>query len=194
MSLLPPFLPAGSVTVGHIDAAGVLADFQQANVCVLALVRDLRSILWSLFRFKLAVVDPLDDGDRHWRSRPSHLERFMGFLAYHLSRDMVHIVNCFRTFAGLVDVPVLRYEDLLAGSLPASSADPLERRLQGCGGVPALLAALAAARHVPTPTHSPALPGLPSFSTAEEEEIRRLIDAVVAGSALAEVNALFGYH
>jgi len=194
MNLLPPFLPAGSVTVGHIDAAGVLADFQHANVCILALVRDLRSILWSLFRFKLAVVDPLDDGDRHWRSRPSHLEGFMGFLAYHLGRDMVHIVNCFRTFAGLVDVPVLRYEDLLAGSLPASSADPLERRLQGCGGVPALLAALAAARHVPTPTHSPAFPGLPSFSTAEEAEIRRLIDAVVAGSALAEVNALFGYH
>lgn len=193
MALLPPFLPAGSVTVGHIDDPGVLADFQQANVCLIAVVRDLRSILWSLFRFKLAVVDPLDDADRHWRSCSSHLEKFMGFLAYHLNRDIVHIVNCARTFAGLVDVPVLRYEDLLAGSLPASSADLLERRLQGCGGVPALLAALSAARHRPTPTLTQGLPGLPPFSPAEEEEIRRLIDAVVAGSPLAEVNALFGY-
>jgi hypothetical protein len=37
------------------------------------------------------------------------------------------------------------------------------------------------------------LPHLPSFTPEEQEEIRRLIDAFVAGSSLAEVNALFGY-
>lgn len=193
VGLLPPYLAPGSVTVGHIDDHAVLEAFLRAGVCLIPVVRDLRAILWSLFRFKLAAVEPLDELDRHWRACASPVERFMGFLTYQLDHDIIHIVNCFRSFAQLVDVPVLRYEDLVAGSLPQPAATRLAQRLQGCGGMPAFLTALASARHAPTPTLSRALPALPVFSAEEEAVIRRLIDAAVAGSGLAEVNALFGY-
>ena len=81
VGLLIPFLGSGSVTVAHIDDRSVLQQFTSAGVCVIAVVRDLRAILWSLFRFKSAVVDPVDASDRRWRSCDCHLERFMGFLA-----------------------------------------------------------------------------------------------------------------
>jgi len=193
VGLLPPFLGPGTVTVGHIDEGNVLRAFRDAGVCLLLVVRDLRAILWSLFRFKLAAVAPRDAADGHWRSRPSGLEQFMGFLAYHWSRDILHICNCFRAFASFHDVPLLRYEDLIAGALPEATALLLEQQLASSGGVPAFTAALAAARHRPTPTLTPGLPDLPALTADEEREIRRLIDALVAGSSLAEVNALCGY-
>lgn len=193
LGLLPPFLAPGSVTVGHVDDPAVLQQFLNAGICVILVVRDLRSILWSLFRFKLAAVAPLDPEDRHWRSRPTTLERFMGFLAYCWNRDIAHICNCCRTFASHRDLPLLRYEDLLSGTLPEPTALRLEQQLGGSGGVSAFLAAAAAAQDLPTPTQSHSLPDHPCFSAAEETEIRRLIEALVAGSALAEVNALFGY-
>jgi hypothetical protein len=191
--LLPPFLGPGTVTVGHIDDVSVLQTFIDAGLCVLLVVRDMRAILWSLFRFKLAVVVPRDDADHHWRCRASRLEQFMGFLAYHWSHDIPHICNCFRSFASFPDVPLLRYEDLMAGAVPEATAHLIEQQLADSGGTPAFLAALAAARHRSTPTLTPALPHLPSFTPEEQEEIRRLIDAFVVGSSLAEVNALFGY-
>ena len=194
VDLLPPLLPFGSVTVGHIDDRSVLQAFMDANVFLLLVVRDLRDVLWSLFRFKLAVVDPLDDADRRWRSCPLPEERFMGFLVYYWSRDILHIANCLRAFFAFGELPVLRYEDLLAGALPEPTERQLEERLQGCGGVAAFLAALAAARDAPTSTLSRALPGMPVFTAEEEQQIRRLIHALVAGTCLAEVNALFGYH
>lgn len=194
VSLLPPLLAPGSVTVAHIDDPGVLQAFIDANIVVIHLVRDLRSILWSLFRFKLAAVEPRDDADRHWRSCSSPLEQFMGFLAYCWSRDIQHISNCCRTFASLRDVPLLRYEDLLTGDLPETTLQRLEERLHGSGGAPALLGALSAARDAPTPTLTQALPRLPRLSDDEEAEIRGLIHALVAGSGLAEVNAFFGYR
>lgn len=194
VALLPPFLSSGSVTVGHVDDAGVLHAFMDAGVCVLFVVRDLRAILWSLFRFKLAVVAPRDDADRHWRSCPSPLEQFMGFLAYYWERDILHICNCCRFFASLVNVLVLRYEDLLKGVLPEPSVQLLERQLAGSGGASAFLAAVTMARNAPTPTLTHTLPHRPTFTAEEEQEIRRLIDALVAGSSLAEVNALFGYR
>lgn len=192
--LLAPLLAPGSVTVGHIDDPNVVQAFIEANVVVIHVVRDLRSILWSLFSFKLAVVEPRDDADRHWRSCPSLLEQFMGFLAYSWNRDIQHISNCCRAFANLHDVPVLRYEDLVTGNLPEPTRERLEEQLQGSGGVSAFLGALTAVRHAPTPTLSQALPGLSHVTDDQEAEIRRLINALVAGSALAEVNALLGYR
>jgi hypothetical protein len=35
---------------------------------------------------------------------------------------------------------------------------------------------------------------MPVFTAEEEQQMRRLIQALVAGTCLAEVNALFGYH
>ena len=192
--LLPFFLSPGSVTVGHIDDLSVLTHFRCAHICVIAVVRDLRAILWSLYRFKVAVVDPVDDTDRRWRTRSSHLEKFMGFLAYHLTHDLVHISNCFRSFASLADTPVLRYEDLVDGALSQATHRQLDLALSGCGGAAAFLAAVSAAHGAPTPTLTSSLAGLPELLPSEEAEIRRLIDAVVAGSALGELNALFGYR
>ena len=92
-------------------------------------------------------------------------------------------------------------DDLLAGFSHVAQASHallencvlLEQQLASSGGVPAFTAALAAARHRPTPTLTPGLPDLPALTADEEREIRRLIDALVAGSSLAEVNALCGY-
>lgn len=189
ISVLRSLLPAASVSVGHIDDANVLDDLAAGGCLRLFVVRYLRAILWSLYRFKRSAVDPVDSHDRHWRSREFELGRFMGFLAYQLHHDLIHIANCFRTFARLRDVPALRYEDLRQGHIPEVAAGYLETWFDGCGGIAAFRAALIATRDQPTPTLSEVLPE----ASADRAEIVRLINAVIAGSHLVEVHALFGY-
>lgn len=193
ISVLRSLLPPGSISVGHIDDVAILEDLAAGGCFLLYVVRDLRAILWSLYRFKLAAVDPVDEQDRHWRTRETELERFMDFLIYQLQHDLIHIANCFRAFALLKDVPVFRYEDLRMGHISGDSEAYLQRHLRGCGGCEAFRAALVATRDQPTPTLSEALPESAAMPSEQRAEIRRLTDAVIAGSPLAEVNALFGY-
>jgi hypothetical protein len=194
LAVLRSLLPRGSVSVGHIDDVAVLRDLIRRGCLLLLVVRDLRSILWSLYRFKLSAVDPVDDDDRHWRARESELERFLGFLTYHLDHDLIHIANCFRSFARLTELPAFRYEDLMKGTISQPGEAYLDQHLRHCGGAEAFRTSLAAAYRQPTPTLSEALPDGPLPEVAQQAEIRRLIDAVVVGSRLAEVNALFGYR
>ncbi len=192
-AVLCSVLPAGSVSVAHINDPAVLGSAVACGCFLLLVVRDLRAIVWSLYRFKLAAVDPVDALDRHWRSRDGELERFMGFLTYHLNHDLLYIANCFRAFAQQCDVPVFRYEDLRQGCFSPAAEAYLQQHLHHCGGSEGFRAALAATCGQPTATLSDALPEAPEGLPEERAEIRRLIDAVIAGSHLAEVNALFGY-
>lgn len=193
-AVLSAQLPPGSVSVAHINDPGVLEVIAGRGCFLLLVVRDLRAIVWSLYRFKLAAVDPLDEQDRDWRTQAGALDRFMGFLAYHLDRDLAYVANCFRAFARQRDVPVFRYEDLLQGRFSATSEAYLQRHLHACGGSEVFRAALAATCGQPTPTLSTALPAVPAELPEERAEIRRRIDAFVAESQLGEVNALFGYR
>jgi hypothetical protein len=192
-SLLCSLLPLGSLTVAHINDLRILRAVATRDCFLVLVVRDLRAIIWSLYRFKLAAVDPIDEQDRHWRGRDLEIERFMGFLSYHIDRDICYIADCFRAFAQLPDVPVFRYEDLRQDCLPPAAEAYLQRHLAGCGGSVAFRAALAASFGQPTPTLRAALPQAPVPLPDECAEIRRLIDAVISGSPLAQVNALFGY-
>ncbi|MFN9618367.1 MAG: hypothetical protein ACK55X_01475 [Synechococcaceae cyanobacterium] len=193
LSLLGPLLPAGSVSVGHIDSLELLEQYQQQGIFLIPVVRDLRAILWSLFYFKLAVVEPRDEHDRLWRRQATPLAQLLGFFACYLERDLVHIANCFRTFSRLRGVPVFRYEELSRGHLSQEAVGYLDTHLRPCGGAAAFRSALARSYRSPTSTLSDSLPNRPRFSRGDRAELRRSIDALVAGSALAEVNALFGY-
>lgn len=192
-SLLCSLLPRGSLSVAHINDPSILGSVVARDCFLLLVVRDLRAIVWSLYRFKLAAVAPVDARDRHWRSRDAEIERFMGFLSYHLDCDIGYIANCFRAFAQLSGVPVLRYEDLCQDYLPPAAESYVQHHLAPWGGSVAFRAALAASFGQPTPTLRAALPQAPVPLPEESAEIRRLIDALIAGSPLAEVNALFGY-
>lgn len=192
--LLRPFLPSGSISVGHVESLEILLDLMDQGVVIFPVVRDLRSIVWSLYRFKLAVVEPTDSEDAHWRSRESEVERFMGFFIYHLRHDLLHIASCFRAFSQLPGIPVFRYEDLLDGVLSDAGQHYLKARLRDCGGLERFQDALYTARYASTPTLSAAYADAPTVDPEQAGTIRALIDAAVQGSSLAELNALFGYR
>lgn len=144
----------GQHVVGHIEEQELVERMRGLGVCVLTLVRDLREVVPSLYRFKRTRVAPCDVGDAFWRGLDEP-ERTAAFLMYHHERDMEHIRTMARMILADKEALVLRYEDLCRGILTPQVAARLD------GFLPGLAARLSDAlgRHYkkPNPTYTGAI-------------------------------------
>ncbi|WP_217245318.1 hypothetical protein [Burkholderia multivorans] len=80
----------GEQVVGHVEHQWIIDRMRAQGVCVLSVVRDLRNVITSLFRFKKAKVAPTDALDQFWRTL-SGPGQVIGFLMQYAERDLAHI-------------------------------------------------------------------------------------------------------
>jgi hypothetical protein len=114
-SALAHLLDSNEFALGHIDSRKEIDEFVAAGVRVLHCARDLRDVLYSLYRFKCAKVAPISPGDLAWRDLPEP-ERFLGFLAFYESRDIRHIRGCAETIIGRPEKETrIQFERILQG-------------------------------------------------------------------------------
>ncbi len=114
----------GEQTVGHIEHQWVIDKIRAQRVCVLSVVRNLRNVIASLFRFKQSKVAPTSAIDQYWRELTGS-EQIIGFLFHHAERDLAHI----RAIADMMqrdsDAILLRYEDMCVGSISPAATERL---------------------------------------------------------------------
>lgn len=150
VGLLPLVLPTGSVSVGHIEDPGQLRRMMAAGMSVINVTRGLEDVLLSLFTFKRDKVAPVP-GEK-WRDAPSLTSQVLGFAAAYGGRDIAHIRAMQEMMAGLTDMPVLHYEDLMQGHVPAPQRRRLVRSLGSRRAARDLMAGLERTRGTVTST------------------------------------------
>ncbi|KVZ88170.1 sulfotransferase domain-containing protein [Burkholderia ubonensis] len=116
--------------VGHVEHQSTVDRIREQNVTVLSVVRDLRNVLVSLFRFKTTKVAPNGTLDEYWRSL-NGAEQIIGFLLYYADRDIAHIRTMAEMMAADRDSIMLQYEALSTGTLTADAATRLNERHPG---------------------------------------------------------------
>ena len=114
---------------------------------IVNVTRDVADVLASLFTFKLHTVAP--DPGEVWRDAPDLTSQFLGFAATYGNRDIEQVQVMTRMLKGVADMPVLAYEDLMAGHLPAHQRRRLLRTFGSRRLVRQFLAALQLTRGAP---------------------------------------------
>lgn len=173
----------GEHVVGHVHDETATARMAANGLVSLPVVRDLRDVLVSMFRFKLRKVAARDRADELWRKAPTE-SRFLAFLEYFDGTD-VELVRRMAIF--MADRPpgsLLRFEDLHAGRVDAAAADVLD------GVRPGLATAFAdsilSCRDVPTSTFS-------GMRTEHARVWNADAERVFARKGLVELNRALGY-
>jgi hypothetical protein len=169
LRLLSLVLPAGSVTVGHIEHREVQQGIRESGLAVLNVTRALPDVLESLFAFKRDVVAPFD-GER-WRDLPSLVGQVLGFTAAYAAQDIAHVCAIRAMLEVEKGMPVLHYEDLVQGRLPAPQRQRLRGELGSRRAVTSLMNAVAQTRGTSTSTLS---------ARQEQPELRSLMEQLAS--------------
>ncbi len=173
----------GEVAVGHIDDHAQLDAVSEAGVRIVHCVRDLRSVLTSLYRFKRQVVRPLSPADEVWRAL-GEADGFLAFLSFFAERDIAHVARTAGCILGRGE-PRLRFEELTN----AADASTLQAQLTGWDEPAALgfASRIIEARGQPTPTlMTPADASPQLWSDAAERFFQDM--------GLARLNGELGYE
>lgn len=107
----------GEMAVGHIDDQEQLDEAVAAGATLLHCVRDLRDILISYYHFMRKSVRPRNAADDMWRTQHG-AAGLAAFLVYTEERDMAFVAQMARGILSRNE-PILRYEDMVTGNLPA---------------------------------------------------------------------------
>ena len=119
---LVPLIAPGTVTPAHIEHEDTIARLRSYGTHVIHLKRDLRNVVVSLYRFKLAAVDPVSDLDKAWRLLPEP-QRLAAFLLYCADRDIAHLRSVALQVA---NQPALTFEDISEGKVADEVAVTLD--------------------------------------------------------------------
>lgn len=119
---LVPLIAPGTVTPAHIEHEDTVARLRSYGTHVIHLKRDLRNVIVSLYRFKLAAVDPVSDLDKAWRLLPEP-QRMAAFLLYYADRDIAHLRSVALQVA---NQPALTFEDISEGKVADEVAVTLD--------------------------------------------------------------------
>jgi hypothetical protein len=177
-------LEGGDVAVGHVEFEDILTDIRQQGVLVLSVVRDLRSVIQSLFRFKLTKVAPVDAADVHWRTLEGDAQ-LAGFLKYYHGGDLDFIRRIGRMMAKIPGAAFLRYETLSEGRLDPACLALLEDKSPELARK--LSDSLAKTKGTKTPTWSGGHSSWQDMWTYDLEVYFRQ-------SGMQAVNELLGYY
>lgn len=130
VTLVTALMQRGQIMVGHIEHAHVIEEMKRQGILVIHAVRDLRAVLYSLYRFKLDKVKPVDDMDRYWRSLGGEA-RLTGFIQYWHGRDLDHIRQMADMIVTNFSAEALRYDDCCKGVVSGSAAAYLDAAAPG---------------------------------------------------------------
>lgn len=118
--LITSLLKNGELVVGHIESKEVIYEIKKQDILLIYLVRNLRNVLVSLYRFKYNKVKPNDSipNDYYWRKVTKDKERFKAFLLVYFEYDLSHIKNiasliCEENEREKDNVIIIRFEDLV---------------------------------------------------------------------------------
>jgi Sulfotransferase domain len=105
-----------NVVTGHIEYLNLLDEMRRDNMRVVTLVRDLRDVLLSLYKFKRDTFDTrLEEGNWKLSSEP---ERFKKFTDYYHDKDLEHIRSIVHTTLLDSNKILLLYENCVKGIVP----------------------------------------------------------------------------
>lgn len=181
-SAIATVMEAGEYAVGHLCDPDEIEKVANNGVHIIQCVRDLRDVLVSLWTFKRSKVKPSDHADLLWRKFDGE-SGFLAFLVYYVDRDIVHLRSTAQAISARSG-PILRFEDLCFGSLPASATKGLDAIEPGLGSAFANL--LPKVVDVQTSTlNQPHADHRTIWSTAVEEFFQ--------ASGLGEANVALGY-
>ena len=115
---LSSILSAGDLIVGHVDDRNDVAKFRSKGAVEIKLVRNLRDVLVSLYRFKLDKVEAHEIGEATWREIGTS-DRFIAFLSYYdLKGDIGFLRQMAESLLVTTDLNLLRFEDIVQQTLP----------------------------------------------------------------------------
>lgn len=112
----------GYATPAHIEHTEIVDRMERLGARMLHVKRDLREVVVSLYRFKMARVDPVNFIDASWREHREP-ERLIGFMYYYADKDLKHIGEMARLIS---QRPALRFEDVISGKLDRDAVELLE--------------------------------------------------------------------
>lgn len=144
-------LLVGEQIVGHVEYFDIIQKIREQNICVLSIVRNLREVLVSLYRFKQNKVAPTDYGDKFWRNVDKS-NRISAFLLYYHEKDLEHIRVIARSMLDDKQSILLRYEEMLDGIISPKAAEYLNSFYPDLSQK--LSEALVAVKDKDTPTYS----------------------------------------
>lgn len=174
----------GEHVVGHVEQRDVIDEIRHQGVHVICVVRNLRDVLTSLFRFKRDKVRPLDASEAIWREAEAS-QQFLSFLCYARVDDLTYLREIAEVMATGFEAPLLRYEQLLSATFQPEQIDYFNAIAPDFGD--RFAAGLRAALMQPTPTLSSKRSSDPEFWTPEVERLFGLL-------GLRELNAKLGYE
>lgn len=102
----------GEIVVGHLSNQNEIHDLLGEGLLEIRLIRNLRDILYSLFRFKLAKVRPSIEQSEAWRNT-SHPEQITEFFQFFLDKDIKNIIEQANYFLESNSFISIRFEDLI---------------------------------------------------------------------------------
>lgn len=174
----------GEVILGHVEHASVIGAVRSQGVIVLSLVRNLRDVVLSLYRFFLEKVEPMDPEDWRWRGLPSK-KKLEGFISYVHDKDLKHVRSIARHLLQDREAILLRYEDLCRGVIPRDASDKIKCM------APHLATDLPRALKN---THGKRTPTLLGKRTRWQEAWTDTLENYFQTSGLAEFNSRLGYE
>jgi hypothetical protein len=120
---LAAILNPGDIVVGHIATLADVDVLRAVGVFDIAMIRNLRNVLVSMFQFKLDKVVPTSPGDALWRKADPR-DRFVSFLAFHSDKDLDFVKTVARSILADPRAFRVRFEDMLAGAPGGPHLEP----------------------------------------------------------------------
>lgn len=180
MRCLGAILGRGEIVVGHLSSEKEVSELTGEGLVEIRLIRNLRDIVLSLFKFKRDKVRAHADED--WRTVDHDLQLFE-FLKCYMDKDVNTLMKQCTHFLQNNSFMTIRFEDLLAGN-----AAELEAWYESIGGNSRLLqSSIAEVSCSNTPTWSGGLSNWRDFWSESLEDL--FVD-----SGLHELNVRLGYH
>jgi hypothetical protein len=105
-----------NVITGHIEYENILKRMRSNNVHVVTLVRDLRNVLLSLYKFKKNVFH-LNVIEKKWTTYTGN-EIFKKFIEFYYDKDLEHIHNIVNTTLLDENKVLMHYENCIKGYIP----------------------------------------------------------------------------
>ena len=116
--------------VGHITELSTINRMHESGVIVLHLIRNLRDVIVSLYRFKLSRVDAIGFLDEQWR-KFNNTDRFMAFLLYHHERDIKYIISICNSILNANSKLIMRFEEITESIINEDVKNTLDRYSSG---------------------------------------------------------------
>jgi len=172
----------GELIVGHLATLDELWGVAVEGVRIINVVRNVRNVLTSLYRFKLTRVLEREGVPESWRGTEESM-KFVEFLKFYTDRDIGFLSNMLRFLLSNRGYAILRFEDIMSGNIsalqPLCDASHIELEY--------LRAAAERSRGQVTPTWSGELSSWENVWSHDAEEIFK-------ESGLFELNGAFGYE